>query len=106
MPPMRLTITLAMTPTSMTTRILSLHVVGLLSRDMRSYQCGLQTRLGKRSNATFCCADASGCRPLRRFYWHELMLWPRDIPEHAIVALSAKDDLVPAELVQVLYIYI
>ena len=40
-------------------------------------------------------------RPPRRFYWHELMLWPKDIPEHAIVALSANDDLVPAELVQV-----
>ncbi len=39
---------------------------------------------------------------LRRFYWHELMLWPKDIPAHAIVALSANDDLVPAELVQVL----
>ena len=36
-----------------------------------------------------------------RFYWHELMLWPKDIPEHAVVALSANDDLVPAELVQV-----
>ena len=38
---------------------------------------------------------------LRRFYWHELMLWPKDIPAHAIVVLSANDDLVPAQLVQV-----
>lgn len=31
--------------------------------------------------------------------WHELMLWPEDMPAHALVVLSHEDDLVPAPLV-------
>ncbi|BDA49445.1 hypothetical protein COCOBI_14-0620 [Coccomyxa sp. Obi] len=35
----------------------------------------------------------------RKFRWHELILWPEDMPAHALVALSDKDDLVPSPLV-------
>ena len=31
----------------------------------------------------------------RRFLWHELMLWPDDMPAATVVALSHDDDLVP-----------
>ena len=35
----------------------------------------------------------------RKFLWHELMLWPEDMPPHALVILSDADDLVPSALV-------
>ena len=35
----------------------------------------------------------------RRFLWHELMLWPDDMPSRTVVALSHDDDLVPSPLV-------
>ncbi|EIE23278.1 hypothetical protein COCSUDRAFT_47573 [Coccomyxa subellipsoidea C-169] len=35
----------------------------------------------------------------RKFLWHELMLWPEDMPPHALVILSDADDLVPSPLV-------
>ena len=35
----------------------------------------------------------------RRFLWHELMLWPDDMPSRTLVALSHDDDLVPSPLV-------
>ena len=35
----------------------------------------------------------------RKFLWHELMLWPCDMPAHALVVLSHNDDLVPSPLV-------
>ena len=35
----------------------------------------------------------------RRFQWHELMLWPEDMPPHALVCLSHNDDLVPSPMV-------
>ena len=35
----------------------------------------------------------------RKFAWHELMLWPEDMPRHALVVLSHNDDLVPSPLV-------
>lgn len=39
----------------------------------------------------------------RRFHWAELMLWPDDLPRRersALIVLSGRDDLVPAQLVQ------
>jgi hypothetical protein len=42
-----------------------------------------------------CCAQTF----CRKFRWHELMLWPEDMPRHALVALSERDDLVPSPLV-------
>jgi hypothetical protein len=35
----------------------------------------------------------------RKFQWHELMLWPEDMPPHALVCLSHNDDLVPSAMV-------
>lgn len=35
----------------------------------------------------------------RKFQWHELMLWPEDMPPHALVCLSHNDDLVPSPMV-------
>ena len=35
----------------------------------------------------------------RKFQWHELMLWPEDMPPHALVCLSHNDDLVPSPFV-------
>jgi len=35
----------------------------------------------------------------RRFLWHELMLWPADMPAATLVALAHGDDLVPSPLV-------
>lgn len=35
----------------------------------------------------------------RRFLWHELMLWPEDMPAATVIALSHDDDLVPSPLV-------
>lgn len=43
-----------------------------------------------------CCFAQTFCR---KFRWHELILWPEDMPAHALVALSDKDDLVPSSLV-------
>ncbi|KAK9804722.1 hypothetical protein WJX72_001924 [[Myrmecia] bisecta] len=37
----------------------------------------------------------------RKFIWHALMLWPHEMPRDALIVLSAKDDLVPGELVKV-----
>lgn len=36
----------------------------------------------------------------RKFRWSELNLWPEDLPSRAVVVLAARDDLVPAALVQ------
>ena len=36
----------------------------------------------------------------RKFQWHELMLWPEDMPLHALVCLSHNDDLVPSAMVK------
>jgi hypothetical protein len=38
----------------------------------------------------------------RKFLWHELMLWPCDMPAHALVVLSHNDDLVRPGLCHVL----
>ena len=35
----------------------------------------------------------------RKFLWHELILWPHDMPQRTLLALSAQDDLVPSTLV-------
>jgi hypothetical protein len=35
----------------------------------------------------------------RRFLWHELTLWPQDMPAATLVALAHGDDLVPSPLV-------
>ena len=35
----------------------------------------------------------------RKFLWHELILWPEDMPGRTLLALSALDDLVPSTLV-------
>ena len=35
----------------------------------------------------------------RRFLWHELMLWPEDMPDRTLIAMAAEDDLVPSTLV-------
>ena len=35
----------------------------------------------------------------RKFLWHELILWPQDMPASTLLALSALDDLVPSQLV-------
>lgn len=44
--------------------------------------------------------DALAVAHVRRFYWHELMLWPKDLSSRTVIALSAEDDLVPTTLVQ------
>lgn len=35
----------------------------------------------------------------KQFLWHELMLWPEDMPPATVIALSHDDDLVPSPLV-------
>ena len=35
----------------------------------------------------------------RQFLWHELMLWPEDMPAKSLISCSAYDDLVPSKLV-------
>ncbi len=45
---------------------------------------------------TMCWCAQTFCR---KFRWHELILWPEDMPAHALIALSDKDDLVPSPLV-------
>ena len=42
------------------------------------------------------CCTQTFCR---KFLWHELMLWPEDMPANSLVVLSHNDDLVPSPLV-------
>lgn len=34
----------------------------------------------------------------RRFSWHDVMLWPQELPSNSLVVLSGKDNLVPWQL--------
>ncbi len=37
----------------------------------------------------------------RHFCWHQIMLWPQDMPaDRTLVMVSKNDDLVPGELVK------
>jgi hypothetical protein len=36
----------------------------------------------------------------RNFFWTKLNLWPQEVPEHAVMVLSGKDDLVPVPHVE------
>lgn len=34
----------------------------------------------------------------RKLVWHRECLWPQDLPQHCLLVLEAKDDLVPSKL--------
>lgn len=35
----------------------------------------------------------------REFFWHQLILWPQDLPPRSLVVLSGADDLVPSNVI-------
>lgn len=57
--------------------------------DTKRRQQGRNRRKARTHAQAFC----------RKFDWTKLMLWPEELPERSVVALSGLDDLVPSSLV-------
>lgn len=55
----------------------------------------LHVREWERKTLTLCILQTF----CRQFLWHELMLWPEDMPQRSVISCSANDDLVPSHLV-------